>query len=283
MTAEHPFHAYGLPHLVVIFLTVILPFALLLLVALLKTVASALTIGSGAAAGDFAPSLVVGGLVGGAFGHAAQLLPGDPTISPGAFALVGMGTFYGGLAHAPLSALVLVAELAGSYDLLVPMMLAVGIAYVALRRHSLYPAQRPSRVPPHAARGPVHAEALRGFSAPGAAIASEVPPFLDRARLSELAEFARVAGAQRVVVVNGPSGPRGLVDLDVLLQVPPSELGWLKVSDAMVPFVSVPPDATLGEVAELLERCGISQVPVVDRGVVVGWITKMKSLGVWTT
>lgn len=28
MTAEHPFHAYGLPHLVVIFLTVILPFAL---------------------------------------------------------------------------------------------------------------------------------------------------------------------------------------------------------------------------------------------------------------
>jgi chloride channel protein, CIC family len=247
--------------------------ALLLLVALLKTIASALTIGSGAAAGDFAPSLVVGGLVGGAFGHAARLLLGDPTISPGAFALVGMGTFYGGLAHAPLSALVLVAELAGSYDLLVPMMLAVGIAYVALRRHSLYPAQRPSRLPPHPARGPVHAEALRGFTAPGgAAIASEVPPLLDRARLSELAECARGASAQRVVVVNGPSGPRGLVDLDVLRQVPPSELGWLKVSDAMVPFVSVRPDATLGEVAELLERCGISQVPVVDRGVIVGWI-----------
>ncbi|HET9594405.1 MAG TPA: chloride channel protein [Anaeromyxobacteraceae bacterium] len=91
---------------------------LLVSVALLKALASALTIGTGAAAGDFAPSLVVGGLVGSAFGHAARLVLGDPTIHPGAFALVGMGTFYGGLAHAPLSALVLVAELAGSYDLL---------------------------------------------------------------------------------------------------------------------------------------------------------------------
>jgi hypothetical protein len=39
---------------------------------------------------------------------------------PGAFALVGMSAFYGGLAHAPLGALVIVCELAGSYDLLVP-------------------------------------------------------------------------------------------------------------------------------------------------------------------
>jgi CIC family chloride channel protein len=58
---------------------------------------------------------------------------------------VGMGTFYGGLAHVPLSALILVSELAGSYDLLVPSMLAVGIAFVALRRRSLYEAQLPTR------------------------------------------------------------------------------------------------------------------------------------------
>ncbi len=69
----------------------------------------------------------------------------DPRIDPGAFALVGMGSFYGGIAHAPLSSLVLVCELAGSYDLLVPLMLAEGIAFVALRRRSLYPAQLPTR------------------------------------------------------------------------------------------------------------------------------------------
>ena len=108
---------------------------------LAKIVASSLTIGSGGSAGDFAPSLVIGGLFGGAFGRAAQMLLNDPRIEPGAFALVAMGTFYGGIAHVPLSSLVLVCELAGSYDLLVPLMLAEGIAFVVLRRRSLYRAQ----------------------------------------------------------------------------------------------------------------------------------------------
>jgi CIC family chloride channel protein len=108
---------------------------------LAKLVAAALTIGSGGAAGDFAPSLVMGALLGGAYGHAAALLFQDPRIDPAAFALVGMGTFYGGVAHAPLAALVMVSELAGSYDLLVPMMLAIAVALVGLRSFTLYPAQ----------------------------------------------------------------------------------------------------------------------------------------------
>jgi CIC family chloride channel protein len=118
---------------------------LLLLLCMAKIVASSLTIGSGGSAGDFAPALVIGGLFGGAFGRAAQLLLGDPRIDPGAFALVAMGTFYGGVAHTPLSSLVLVCELAGSYDLLVPLMLAEGIAFIALRKKSLYHAQMPTR------------------------------------------------------------------------------------------------------------------------------------------
>jgi CIC family chloride channel protein len=121
--------------------------------AIAKLVAAALTVGSGAAAGDFAPSLVVGALAGSAFAHGAVLLTGDLSIRPDAFALVAMGTFYGGVAHAPLSALVLVSELAGSYDLLVPMMLTVGIAFVALRKWTLYPAQRPARGPPPPGQG----------------------------------------------------------------------------------------------------------------------------------
>jgi len=56
----------------------------------------------------------------------------------------GMGTFYGRIARAPLSAVVIVSELAGSYDLLVPMMLAV--SFVATRRWPLYPAQLRRRV-----------------------------------------------------------------------------------------------------------------------------------------
>jgi CIC family chloride channel protein len=118
---------------------------ILLLLAAAKAITASLTIGSGGSAGDFAPSLVLGALFGGAFGRMLALLLHDPRIDPGAFALVGMGTFYGGIAHVPLSALVMVCELAGSYDLLVPLMLAEGIVFVALRNRSLYPAQRASR------------------------------------------------------------------------------------------------------------------------------------------
>jgi CIC family chloride channel protein len=116
----------------------------LALLAVTKIVAASFTIGSGGSAGDFAPSLAIGGLVGGAFGRAAQLLLEDPRIDPGAFELVGMGAFYGGIAHAPLSALVLVCEMAGNYDLLVPLMLSLAISYVALRRRTLYEAQVPT-------------------------------------------------------------------------------------------------------------------------------------------
>jgi CIC family chloride channel protein len=83
----------------------------------------------------------MGGLLGGAFGHAAQLMLGDPRIDPAAFALVGMGAFYGGVAHVPLAALVLVCEMAATTTCWCRLMLALGISCVALRRHSLYEAQ----------------------------------------------------------------------------------------------------------------------------------------------
>jgi len=118
---------------------------LLAILVVLKIVAAALTIGSGGSAGDFAPSMAIGGLAGGAFGLAAQIVLEDPTLQPGAFALIGMGAFYGSIAHVPLAALVLVSEMAGSYELMVPMMLSLGLALLALRRHTLYPAQPRAR------------------------------------------------------------------------------------------------------------------------------------------
>jgi len=79
-----------------------------------------------------------------------------------------MGTFYGGLAHAPLSSLIIVCELAGSYDLLVPLMLAEGIAFIALRKRSLYHAQLPSRrfSPAHRDDSGVHPSILPKASGP---------------------------------------------------------------------------------------------------------------------
>jgi CIC family chloride channel protein len=247
---------------------------LLAVVALLKMIASALTIGSGGAAGDFAPSMVIGGLVGAAFGQAARLALGDPSLQPAAFALVGMGTLYGGLAHAPLAALVLVSELAGSYDLLVPMMLAIGIAYVALRRHSLYPAQRASRAALRAEEA-APPKALQGAVAAGVdklLVPAEIGPLDPHLSLNDAAEIAARTHRQRVALVQGPTGPCGLVDLQLLLEVPEAERSWMKVSDAMVPLVSLRPSATWAELARELDRCSVTQLPILDAsGALLGW------------
>jgi CIC family chloride channel protein len=249
---------------------------LLAAVAIAKVVASALTIGSGAAAGDFAPSLVIGGLLGASAGHAARVLVGDPGIDPAAFALVGMGTFYGGLAHAPLSALVLVAELAGSYDLLVPMMLSVGIAYVALRRDSLYPAQVRSRSASAAHRtaggGGAMLSGVATRSVRDLLVAPEVPPVDERAALPSVLDAAATAREQRVVAIVGPAGFTGLVEIATVADVPRGERHWMKAHDARVPFISVGEDASWAEVADVLDRCGVSQVPVLRGAEVVGWV-----------
>lgn len=112
--------------------------------AVFKMITTSLTLGSGGSGGDFGPSIAIGALLGGAFGRAAAIVVGGD-VDPGAFALVGMSAFYGGLANTPVSALMLVCEMTGTYDLLVPAMLTNVLGFVLMRRASLYHAQRPSR------------------------------------------------------------------------------------------------------------------------------------------
>lgn len=103
--------------------------ALLLLGLLVaKLVASCLTSGSGTAAGIFAPTLFLGAALGGAFGIVSVQLLGVEPVTVSAFALVGMAAVFAATARAPLTAVLIVFELTGSYDLVLPLMLAVGIA-----------------------------------------------------------------------------------------------------------------------------------------------------------
>ncbi|HVY49111.1 MAG TPA: chloride channel protein [Minicystis sp.] len=249
---------------------------LLLLLTAAKLLASTLTIGTGGSAGDFAPSLVLGGLFGGAFGRAAQLLLHDPRIDPGAFVLVGMGTFYGGVAHVPVSALVMVCELAGSYDLLVPLMLSMGIAFAALRRVSLYHAQLGSQrdSPAH----PVHMlDILKGIFVKDVMIQGR--PFVSFEPSTPAAEMLRrVADTswQDVFPVLDAAGKMlGFVTSDSLRIVAAEpELALVAVAaDAMLPAVSLRGDDTLRAAAEAFVAHGVREIPVLDDdGKIAGFI-----------
>jgi chloride channel protein, CIC family len=100
--------------------------ALLLVLLVAKLVATSITVGSGSAVGTFAPMLLTGAALGGVVGTAA--LPILPALDPGAVATVGMAAVFGATARAPLTAILIVFELVGDYELVLPLMLSVGLA-----------------------------------------------------------------------------------------------------------------------------------------------------------
>ncbi len=241
---------------------------LLALLALGKIIASSLTIGTGGSAGDFAPSLAIGGLVGGAFGIAASLVFDDPSIQPGAFVLVGMGTFYGGVAHVPLAGLVLVSEMAGSYDLLVPLMFAEGVALLLLRRTSLYDAQLGS-----AKDSPVHQLAasatmlartrIADVLVHGRAFTTFAPSTPMRAVLERILE----SPDQEVFpVVDERNALLGLISAGTLRYMASHRdiEAWAIAADVMEAPISLRTDADLRTAVLTMNERGVREVPVVD-------------------
>ncbi len=244
--------------------------------ALVKIAATSFTLGSGGSGGDFGPSLAIGALVGGAFGRAVQLTI-SPAIDPGAFALVGMGTFYGGIAHVPLSSLVMVCELAGNYDLLAPLMLSEGITFLLLRRAKLYSSQPASRF-----ESPLHAsgaslDVLKRLQVNGVcrsdAIATLTPA-------SSAADIWRVVSdapswQDTFPVLDSKGDVAGLVSGDVLRQM--GDLTSLKTvvvaADIMLAPVSVRAEDDLHVAVERLLESGLREVPVLNaEGKVVGML-----------
>jgi len=123
-----------------------LPLKILILLLPAKILATSLTISSGGSGGVFAPSLVIGGVTGAIFADLIGRVA--PALAPptAACVLVGMGGFFAGVAKVPIASLIMVAEMSGSYGLLVPMMLVSSVAYLLTRGVSIYEAQVPGRV-----------------------------------------------------------------------------------------------------------------------------------------
>lgn len=112
--------------------------AALLGLAVAKAVATSVTLGTGFSGGVFAPSLCIGGMLGAAMGMLAA--PDSPTAAA-VFGVIGMGAVFAGAARAPITGVVLIIEMTGQYDLLVPLMLAVVLATVTgrfLTRTTIY-------------------------------------------------------------------------------------------------------------------------------------------------
>lgn len=106
-----------------------------------KILATSVTLGSGGSGGVFAPSLYVGSMTGGAFGYLAHYLFPSVTATYGAYGLVGMGAVLAATTHGPITAIIILFEMTGSYLIILPLMLACIISTVLsshIRKDSIY-------------------------------------------------------------------------------------------------------------------------------------------------
>jgi CIC family chloride channel protein len=96
---------------------------------LFKVIATSLTIGSGGIGGIFAPSLFMGGTLGFFFSRFFKYYEINTSLPSENFTLVGMAGLMAGVLHAPLTAIFMIAEVAGGYGLYIPLMLTAATSY----------------------------------------------------------------------------------------------------------------------------------------------------------
>ncbi|MCD6661410.1 MAG: chloride channel protein [Lentimicrobium sp.] len=112
----------------------------LLLVLFLKVVAMAFTTAGGGVGGIFAPSLFMGGVAGFLTSRFINFF-GYHQLPEGNFALAGMAGVMAAVMHAPLTAIFLIAEITGGYELFIPLMITATISYLTINLyepHSIY-------------------------------------------------------------------------------------------------------------------------------------------------
>jgi len=254
----------------------------LLLVAGGKIFATALTLGGGGAGGDFGPSVVIGGCVGAAVGILFyQVLPLDllPTgVAAGpqtlaavtaVFALVGMAGFWTAVAKVPISGVIIVSELTGSYHLLLPAMWTCAIAFLLARRFRLIDSQVPGRGDSPAHRGDFAVDVLREIRV--ADILPDLQGFEAVGEGTSLKQILEMKASRQAYfpVLTHDGRFAGVFSLNDLRAVLSESSVWelLVAADiAHRKVVTVTPSQTLAEVAGRFAETSYDELPVVDDG-----------------
>ena len=233
-----------------------------------KIIATSLTVGTGGSAGDFGPRSSSAASSAARSGARCRCSSTIRASIPAPSRSSGMGTFYGGIAHVPISSLVMVCELAGSYDLLVPLMLAEGIAFVALRKRALYHAQLPTK-----RESPAHRHDLVfhtfGIDARRRHRRARSPVRFLRMATPSHQVIHQIAESswQDVFPVVGKDGKMlGMVHTELLrtfASQPDFELVTV-AADLMQAPLSVPDSENLHVAIELMLRHQLRELPIVD-------------------
>ncbi len=253
------------------------PVVLMFTMAFLKIAATCFTISSGGSGGVFGPSLFIGAMLGGAVGQFAHAwFPGIVGF-PGAFALVGMAAFFAGVAKAPIGALLMVCEMTGGYELIVPIMFTSVVTIMLSHRWSLYENQVLNKFHSPAHRADRVTNVLQDLSVEDVyrkdAAVTILPEDMAFVQLRRLIATTRDSVFP---VVNDDFRLTGILSLRDIRPVMFEEsiLDLLILRDLVLPPVSVTPDESLSEALLKFLETGFGQLPIEDKAMgVIGMLS----------
>lgn len=246
-----------------------LAFKVMAVLCVLKLVATVFSYSSGGAGGIFAPALFIGGMLGGAVGFLDSTFLHHPTNEIGAFALVGMGACFAGIIRAPITSVLIIFEMTGSYGLILPLMIANMTAYVISSRARPVPIyeallEQDDIHLPHRSKTPVHAlEQIKVADAiRDAAVVLEA-----NAIVAEAVERVRNYEYTTFPVIDKNSRCVGVVTEMRLRRTLAAEGGGKKIVREIADRChAVHPDQLLSRAVILMNRASVRQLAVIEPG-----------------
>ena len=243
--------------------------SMVLLLLALKVLATSITLGSGGSGGVFAPSLFMGAALGGAFGSFFHDSFPGATEPAGAYALVGMAAFFAVVVRGPITAILIIFELTGDYEIILPVMTSVVIGVIiarAINKDSIYTIRLKRKgiqlrsVEERDAMRTVTVSQVMTRNFPTISPQTSVPDLLNQMDQAERLGFPVVdaygqfQGIVTLTDVHAAAGEEG-VDVDTLT------VDDISTKTPIVAF----PDQTLYDVLLQLGARDFNRIPVVDR------------------
>ena len=247
---------------------------------LMKALATGITLGSGGNGGNFAPSLFVGAFLGYVFSH-LLIMMGFTKIPVSNLTIVAMAGILTGVFHAPLTGIFLIAEITGGYELIIPLMIVSCISYIVVK----YFHPQSMEVKKLMKKGTIVSEdkdiSILGKIDIASIIETDFSVLQPDDKLGDIVEVIKHSRRNTFPVVNQNNKLIGVVWLDNIRQEIFNQELYDKVTakELMIPAVTkIKASQDIFAIMKLFEESGQWNLPVVDKGIYIGFLSKSSIL-----
>ncbi|MFE3847813.1 chloride channel protein [Flavobacterium sp. LB3P45] len=247
---------------------------------MLKVFATGITLGCGGNGGNFAPSLFLGSYVGFFFSKFLNLT-GLTKLPISNFTMVGMAGILSGLFHAPLTAIFLIAEITGGYNLMIPLMIVASISFAISKRfekHSMDVKNLAKKG--HAFTSNKDTNVLSTLDT-NSIIQTDYLTVSPDENLEKLVDLISHSNQVIFAVVDKDGEILGIVHFNTIREIifNPYRVKYTLIKEVMIsPVEIISPEDSMETVMNKFEKAKVVFLPVIKEGKYYGFISKSIAL-----